>query len=663
MDSDAKPSQEVRLYAFGSCEVDQFLVVKKDAEGKEHEYRDATQSKIAIDLTNFITRHSLSIHSVACGALHTLILTTTGRVFSFGCNDEGALGREGDEKVPLPIDFPHPIDMISAGDSHSIACNSTNSIVYYWGIYRTTSGNMTCEAKRSPERIGQTEFSKKQITKILSGANHTLVLTEGRVYAWGDPETQVLGRMPLARRKIDQALRIEALGLKNVTDIFTGAYHSFCKVSLKIRGKAERVSEIFAWGLNNYGQLGIGNTKNTFTPTLVEAFVDKPVKKITGGEHHTIALLENGEVYAFGRDDDGQLGLGEDFREERDIVEEKPKKVVKKVVKKAKGPTSSKVGAEKAAGDEKTENTSVPGDRGEETKDDNRILEEGKAVSEVDTQNPDERALIEEPPLEVSSKAFKYVVKPHKVEIEKVKEIYSGGSFNYCITEENAVYSWGCGDQFVLGTRNEDTQYEPYRVNPKQFNEMKVLELGLGSQHVVFLAVKDPNFEKPKLDESVFKEIAPPTPVKKSTPSYRSKSKPKSKSRQVAKEKETEESQIQKRSKSAGKAPSSGKKTVIRKKKQTGKEEQKSEGKESRQTRSKSRGSTSRKKSQDKKSQEKKGKKSQSREKSAESKRVVHGRKRGAPNSNRDLENEVTEGDTIKKSKVAKGKKRSVSKR
>ena len=261
METETKTSSELQLYVFGSCEVDQFIVIKKDEEGNEKEYKDATQSKVAVNLTKFIGQHSLLIHSIACGALHTLVLTTNGRMFSFGCNDDGALGRQGDEKTPLPVELNHPIDMISAGDSHSIACNSVNSIVYYWGIYRTTSGNMSTEAKRAPERIGETEFNKKHVTKILSGANHTLVLTEeGRVYAWGDPETQVLGRMPLARRKVDQALRIEALGLKNVKDVFTGAYHSFCKVSTNKKGQDPK-TDIYAWGLNNYGQLGIGKYK------------------------------------------------------------------------------------------------------------------------------------------------------------------------------------------------------------------------------------------------------------------------------------------------------------------------------------------------------------------------------------------------------------------
>ena len=39
---------------------------------------------------------SKSIYKIACGGLHTIILTTGGDVYTFGCNDEGALGRKGE---------------------------------------------------------------------------------------------------------------------------------------------------------------------------------------------------------------------------------------------------------------------------------------------------------------------------------------------------------------------------------------------------------------------------------------------------------------------------------------------------------------------------------------------------------------------------------------
>lgn len=42
----------------------------------------------------------VNICSVSCGALHNVAITTEGKVYTWGSNDEGALGREGEESVP-----------------------------------------------------------------------------------------------------------------------------------------------------------------------------------------------------------------------------------------------------------------------------------------------------------------------------------------------------------------------------------------------------------------------------------------------------------------------------------------------------------------------------------------------------------------------------------
>jgi len=67
---------------------------------------------------------------------------------------------------------------------------------------------------------------------------------------------------------------------------------------------------VFAWGLNNYGQLGIGTNKDTAVPTEVSGLSGKNIVSIASGMHHTIALASDGKVYSFGRGEYGQLGHG-----------------------------------------------------------------------------------------------------------------------------------------------------------------------------------------------------------------------------------------------------------------------------------------------------------------------------------------------------------------
>lgn len=69
-------------------------------------------------------------------------------------------------------------------------------------------------------------------------------------------------------------------------------------------------SGIYASGNNAYGELGLGDVESRYHPTLIEAFKDKRISQVAGGMHHCLFLDDSGVVYASGRNDDGQLGLG-----------------------------------------------------------------------------------------------------------------------------------------------------------------------------------------------------------------------------------------------------------------------------------------------------------------------------------------------------------------
>lgn len=102
---------------------------------------------------------------------------------------------------------------------------------------------------------------------------------------------------------MEWSLKPHAFETKEVIDVFTGCNHSF-----SISKKGNR--HVFkAWGLNNYGQLGLRNKTNTSIPTEVEFFVDIKVKYATGGDHHSLVLTEDGEIYSWGRNDEGQCGM------------------------------------------------------------------------------------------------------------------------------------------------------------------------------------------------------------------------------------------------------------------------------------------------------------------------------------------------------------------
>ena len=85
---------------------------------------------------------------------------------------------------------------------------------------------------------------------------------------------------------------------KEIRQIVCGYYHSFI---LKESG------ELFAFGRNISGQLGLGDNKDRNIPTLV--MQDKKIKYIVCGAFSTFILKESGELFAFGYNYYGQLGL------------------------------------------------------------------------------------------------------------------------------------------------------------------------------------------------------------------------------------------------------------------------------------------------------------------------------------------------------------------
>ena len=132
--------------------------------------------------------------------------------------------------------------------------------------------------------------------------------------------TGQLGRKIPERRMINST-RPDPLHLRKVIAVGSGAYHSFA---------IDAEGEVYAWGLNQYGQLGLEpevdasgeESRIVWTPAHIpelspselskDGWKDSRVVRISGGEHHTVFLLSDGRVFAAGRIDSSQLGLHSD---------------------------------------------------------------------------------------------------------------------------------------------------------------------------------------------------------------------------------------------------------------------------------------------------------------------------------------------------------------
>lgn len=135
---------------------------------------------------------------------HSLLLTSSGRVMSFGTGQYGALGHgfSGGKQLPDAL-RPRYVEAlsgircvcISAGELHSTVVTADGD-VYTWGdgfCGQLGHGNKTPQP--APVQVTQGGLDDEVVTHISAGARHTIAVTEdGEVFSWGLGHYGVLGR-------------------------------------------------------------------------------------------------------------------------------------------------------------------------------------------------------------------------------------------------------------------------------------------------------------------------------------------------------------------------------------------------------------------------------------------------------------------------------------
>ncbi|KAF9264597.1 RCC1/BLIP-II [Marasmius fiardii PR-910] len=278
------------------------------------------------------------LKSVAAGGMHTLFVDENGTVWSCGSNDDAALGYktppgfEGDiVETPQPVESLRRdgfrVVKVVAGSTVSAALSDQGEL-RIWGTFKASEGPLGFSrgtdhqfspiTLRLPTRRTRTTTNHnnaESFTSISAGSNHIVtVTTHGNVYTWGVGELGELGRKVPSRLKIHGTVpgRVVFGRRSQAVTIGTGAHHSFI---------VDSEGDVWGFGLNNNGQLGIGHKNSpsepcVFTPTRIEALSEQrlggaTVVEISGGEAHTLFRVSDGRVFGCGLGDVGQLGISD----------------------------------------------------------------------------------------------------------------------------------------------------------------------------------------------------------------------------------------------------------------------------------------------------------------------------------------------------------------
>lgn len=374
---------------------------------------------------------------ICAGDIHSACLRADGEVFTWGCNDDSALGRdptrdgvrEGLAGPVLELRGKN-VEQLTAGASHMLA-RTLDGKVYAWGAYRDECGKMAIIGKQGLPPLQTTQenessddddsdaepprpqmlpglvvdLENKHIVDIASTSNCSVAVEDtGNVWVWG---THLFN----CSRRRDEALKIEQLKLPTGV-VIKQAFGAETSLSL-----LDKDNMLWVVGSNGCGQLGLNpdEGENYAQANLNEPLqhpLGQKVSKFTPGGQHGLLLTSGGEVYSSGCVYDGRLGHG------------------------------------KAKGKAKYEYCPTLIRHLQKDSDDS-VLEED----------------------------------------DEVTDVACGYAHSLAITKKGYLYAWGSNECACLGHSSEEDVFFPKLVNGKKFDDNYIVDqVDAGSQHTIILA-------------------------------------------------------------------------------------------------------------------------------------------------------------------------------
>lgn len=222
-------------------------------------------------------------------------ITKDGSLYMWGDNDFGQLGiGDNIEYSEVPVKVMEHVKFVSVGDSYTAAITDDGTL-YMWGSnFYGELGDGTNNDSYTPKKI------MDNVKAVSIGINnHSGAITEdGSLYMWGRNDLGQLGDGTTIDR--NRPVKI----MDHVVELSLG---NCCSGAITEDGS------LYMWGINALGELGNGEVTDwdVSNPVPVK-IMDKVVSVDLGDEGHSGAITEDGSLYMWGNNYQGQLGIGND---------------------------------------------------------------------------------------------------------------------------------------------------------------------------------------------------------------------------------------------------------------------------------------------------------------------------------------------------------------